>query len=188
MVKTLQEFQYLDEHGMDQGQNGASLSSPRDDRYLTFGIGDPQCAKRRRKSRGCSSTRNGCATLAGSARTSRGAVTASRQSEIGSLGDLKQYRQQSRGELRAAPCGDRVLTRTGVRRGIDSDLEAAIAASELTAAAESKRNTHNLGEGSALEEALRQSREEDEMRRRELVSQPEVSLFDDYQPYGAITL
>lgn len=62
----------------------------------------------------------------------------------------------------------------------DRDLEAAIAASKLSAEEEARRNGGGRGGGdNELEEALRLSREEDERRRRELEASQGGGLFDD---------
>lgn len=63
----------------------------------------------------------------------------------------------------------------------DRDLEAAIAASKLSAEEEARRNggARTGGGDNELEEALRLSREEDERRRRELEASQGGGLFDD---------
>lgn len=62
----------------------------------------------------------------------------------------------------------------------DRDLEAAIAASKLSAEEEARRNGGGRSGGdNELEEALRLSREEDERRRRELEASQGGGLFDD---------
>lgn len=60
-------------------------------------------------------------------------------------------------------------------------MQAAIEASKRSADDDAARSKQTRGADADLEEAMRQSREEDERRQRELASQSSGALFDD--PY-----
>jgi len=163
IVKTLKEFQYIDEFGKDQGANGKSHVWTHGPRYKTIAYrhhDPPPPSSVRQKAKDITNL----------------------------LLDEKRMRDQrkNREHMRDRMQGDaprpqgRPRAHTTGATGRDSDMEAAIAASKRSAEEEAGQGRRTQGEDD-LEKALRLSREEDERRRRELAAQNGGSLFDDQQ-------
>lgn len=156
-MKTLKEFQYIDEFGKDQGANGQSW--PRVPISRSVLADELMLPTVRQKAKDITNL----------------------------LLDDKRMSSQRAGRkaMRDRMAGERPKSGEGSRRqerpgaGADSDLEAALRASREMADEEARKNR---GNGDAeFEEALRLSREEDERRRRELEASNGGSLFDDQQ-------
>lgn len=162
IIKTLKEFQYIDEFGKDQGANGDYLNQPTSPPLispLTPATPIPPPAVRQK------------------AKDITNLLLDERR-----MRDQRKNREHMRDRMQgdAPRPAQRQRAHTTGATGRDSDMEAAIAASKRSAEQEAARGRRTQDEDD-LERALRLSREEDEKRKRELAAQNGGSLFDDQQ-------
>lgn len=178
IVKTLKEFQYIDEDGKDQGANGKAHNSP-----FT-----PTPFQEREKP--SSKKKTDSNFLFFSVRQKAKDITSL-------LLDEKRMKSQraTRKDMRSRMAGERPEggrersnSRPQPNNNNDGDLQAAIEASKKSAEEEARRNRADQD----LEEAMRLSREEDERRRRELAANGNSDLFDEqrqsvfYFPFSSL--
>ncbi|PGH26638.1 hypothetical protein AJ80_01767 [Polytolypa hystricis UAMH7299] len=154
IIKTLREFQYIDEDGRDVGQN-VRVSA----KELTALVNDEDRLRSERSDRKLWKSR----------------VTGIDDGIHGFAGGSEPGRRPQRREPQR---------RERPRRDDEDDAEyrLAIEASKHEAEEDRKRreqNTGNVGEDDDLAKAIRLSKEEEELRRRELEASNANSLFDD---------
>lgn len=163
VVKTLKEFQYVDEHGKDQGANVRQKAKD-----ITNLLQDEARLREERKNRASMKERIG----------SRDDDDWLR--DIGPSSNRPTGQQSRRRDSQEDTAPARLPPRRGtVRREDDDELKRAIEASKLQAEEDEKRRRARMSNDDDFAKAIRLSKEDEEKRQNELAKANQNALFDD---------
>ncbi|KAF7791474.1 hypothetical protein EIP86_002490 [Pleurotus ostreatoroseus] len=157
VIKTLKEFQYIDEEGKDQGANVRQKAKD-----ISNLLTDESRLRQERRSRASMRDR-----MAGTSGTSRG------------MGDDDEIYENENVRRRSRSLPPRRATGRGGRE--DDDLRRAIEESKRTAAEEESRQGTMTAEERDLQQAIKLSEEEERKRNEAITNANQSSLFDEQQ-------
>ena len=157
VIKTLKEFQYIDEEGKDQGANVRQKAKD-----ISNLLTDESRLRQERRSRASMRDR-----MAGTSGTSRG------------MGEDDEIYENENVRRRSRSLPPRRATGRGGRE--DDDMRRAIEESKRTAAEEESRQGTMTAEERDLQQAIKLSEEEERKRNEAITNANQSSLFDEQQ-------